>query len=29
LAKFFRDAGTPPLSEWRKTTDQILSLDER
>jgi choline-sulfatase len=24
LAKFFRDAGAPPLSEWRKTTDQIL-----
>jgi choline-sulfatase len=29
LAKFFRDAGAPPLSEWRKTTDQLLQLDER
>jgi arylsulfatase A-like enzyme len=27
LAKFFRDAGAPPLSEWRKTTDQVLQLD--
>jgi arylsulfatase A-like enzyme len=29
LAKFFRDAGASPLSEWRKTTDQVLQLDER